>query len=178
MGAGDTTTFQNTSDLETGLQKKFTAGTLAELKLINTKSETDNDFAGLDPEYSGEVELSLTQPLLKDFGISIGESQIRIAKLNFEISENEFKQNVMDILYQVESNYWDLMFRIEDLISKKKSLQSAEDLEREFKIKIEAGALAPIEIYQAKAEVALRSEKVIVAEALVKRAEDELKSGP
>ena len=81
----------------------------------------------------------------------------------------------MDILYQVEANYWNLMFRIEDLISKKKSLQSAEDLEREFKIKIEAGALAPIEIYQAKAEVALRSEKVIVAEAQVKRAEDELK---
>jgi outer membrane protein TolC len=177
MGAGDTTNFQNTSDLETGLQKKFTAGTLAELKLINTKSETDNDFAGLDPEYSGEVELSLTQPLLKDFGISIGESQIRIAKLNFESSENEFKQNVMDILYQVEAHYWDLMFRIEDLISKRKSLQSAEDLEREFKIKIEAGALAPIEIYQAKAEVALRKQDVIVAESLVKRSEDELKAG-
>lgn len=175
MGAGDTTNFQNTSDFGGGLQKKFTAGTLAELKLINTKSETDNDFAGLDPEYSGEVELSLTQPLLKDFGISIGESQIKIAKLNFESSENEFKQNVMDILYQVEANYWNLMFRIEDLISKKKSLESAEDLEKEFRIKIEAGALAPIEIYQAKAEVALRSEKVIVAEAQVKRAEDELK---
>jgi outer membrane protein TolC len=69
------------------------------------------------------------------------------------------------------------MFRIEDLSSKRKSLQSAEDLEREFKIKIEAGALAPIEIYQAKAEVALRKQDVIVAESLVKRSEDELKAG-
>jgi outer membrane protein TolC len=83
----------------------------------------------------------------------------------------------MDILYQVEAHYWDLMFRIEDLSSKRKSLQSAEDLEREFKIKIEAGALAPIEIYQAKAEVALRKQDVIVAESLVKRSEDELKAG-
>ena len=177
MGAGDTTSFTDTVDFEGGLQKKFTAGTLAELKLAGGESQTDNDFAGLEPEYSGEVELSLTQPLLKDFGISIGESQIRIAKLNFESSENEFKQNVMDILYQVEAHYWDLMFRIEDLSSKRKSLQSAEDLEREFKIKIEAGALAPIEIYQAKAEVALRKQDVIVAESLVKRSEDELKAG-
>lgn len=158
-----------------GIKKKFTAGTQAELKLYHQEGQNRAAVFALNPEYKGELNLSLTQPLLKDFGISIGKSQIKIAKLNFKTSVNEFKNNVMDILYEVESNYWDLMFRIEDLISKRKSLQSAEDLEREFKIKIEAGALAPIEIYQAKAEVALRNEKVIVAEAMVKRAEDELK---
>ena len=169
------TTLNERINFDAGVKKKFTAGTLAEVKLVHQEGQSDAGVFGLNPEYAGEATLSLTQPLLKDFGISIGESQIKIAKLNFEISENEFKNDVMDILYQVEANYWDLMFRIEDLISKRKSLQSAEDLEREFKIKIEAGALAPIEIYQAKAEVALRSEKVIVAEAMIKRAEDELK---
>ncbi len=169
------TTLDERTNFEAGVKKKFTAGTQAEVKLAHQEHQNRAGVFALNPEYTGETTLSLTQPLLKDFGISIGKSQIKIAKLNFESSENEFKQNVMDILYQVESNYWDLMFRIEDLISKKKSLQSAEDLEREFKIKIEAGALAPIEIYQAEAEVALRKQDVIVAEASVKRAEDELK---
>jgi outer membrane protein len=169
------TTLDERINFDAGVKKKFTAGTQAELKLYHQEGQNRAAVFALNPEYTGELNLSLTQPLLKDFGISIGKSQIKIAKLNFKTSVSEFKNNVMDILYEVESNYWDLMFRIEDLISKRKSLQSAEDLEREFKIKIEAGALAPIEIYQVEAEVALRNEKVIVAEAMVKRAEDELK---
>jgi len=171
------TLFSDYVNFEGGLQKKFSAGTLAELKLTHQEAQSDLEFMGLNPEYTGEIALSLTQPLLKDFGISIGTSQIRIAKLNFESSENEFKKNVMDVLYQIESSYWDLAFRIADLVSKEKSLKRAEDLLREFKIRIEAGSLAPIEIYQAEAEVALRTQEVIVAKAQVEAAEDKLKSG-
>jgi len=126
-------------NFEGGLNKKFTAGTQAELKLFHQEGQSNAGIFGLNPEYTGELNLSLTQPLLKDFGISIGKSQIKIAKLNFETSVNEFKKNVMDILYEIESNYWDLNFRIADLKSKQKSLKLAEDLLREFKIKIEAG---------------------------------------
>jgi len=171
------TTFSDNVNFEGGLKKKFTTGTQTELKLTHQEAQSDMRFMGLNPEYSGGITLSLTQPLLKDFGISIGKSQIRIAKLNFESSINEFKKNVMDILYEVESNYWDLNFRIADLISKQKSLKLADDLLREFKIKIEAGSLAPVEIYQAEAEVALRTQDVIVAEAQVEAAEDKLKAG-
>lgn len=171
------TTLNEKINFEGGLEKKFTAGTQAELKLTHQEGQSDAGIFGLNPEYSGELNLSLTQPLLKDFGISIGKSQIKIAKLNFKTSLNEFKKNVMDILYEVESNYWDLSFRISDLKSKQKSLKLAEDLLREFKIKIEAGSLAPIEIYQAEAEVALRTQEVIVAEAQVEAAEDRLKAG-
>ena len=82
----------------------------------------------------------------------------------------------MDVLYQVEALYWDLYFRISDLANKKKSLERAQDFQRTFRIRIEAGTLAPIEIYQADAEVALRSQEVIVAEARVRQAEDNLKA--
>ena len=56
--------------------------------------------------------MSLTQPLLKDFGISINETFIKIANLNYEISEYEFRDQVMNIMYQIEAFYWDLYFRI------------------------------------------------------------------
>jgi len=162
--------------LDTRLQKKFTPGTQAEIKMTHEEYMTDVSFQGLKPQYKGELIASVTQPLLKDFGISIGESKIRIANLNHEISQNEFKKRVMDTLYQVESAYWNLYYSIEDLVSKEKSLQRAKDLQREFKIRIETGTLAPIEIYQADAEVALREQEVIVAQAAVKEAEDNLKA--
>jgi len=114
MGGGSSASvYTQNVNFEGGFQKKFTAGTLAELKLTHQEAKSDLAFMGLNPEYSGELALSLTQPLLRDFGISIGKSQIRIATLNFESSQNEFKKNVMDVLYQIESHYWDLTFRIE-----------------------------------------------------------------
>jgi len=167
---------QEKYNLDTKLQKKFTPGTQAEIKMTHEEYMTDVTFQGLKPQYKGELIASISQPLLKDFGISINESMIRIASLNYEISENEFKKKVMDTLYQVESTYWNLYYTIEDLVSKQKSMQRAEDLLREFKIRIDAGTLAPIEVYQAEAEVALRSQDVIVAEFAVKEAEDNLKA--
>jgi outer membrane protein len=168
--------WQERYNLEAGLQKRFTAGTQADLRLRHRESTSDLPFAGLVPEYYSELVLGLTQPLLRDFGIEVGRSFIKIANLNYEVSEQQFRQQVMDVLYQVEAFYWDLYFRISDLENKRKSLERAQDFQRTFRIRIEAGTLAPIEIYQADAEVALRAQEVIVAEARVQQAEDNLKA--
>ena len=168
--------WQERYGFDAGLKKMFTLGTQAELNLNSRESSSDLPFAGLVPEYYSELVLGLTQPLLRDFGIEIGRSFIKIASLNYEVSELQFRQQVMDVLYQAEALYWDLYYRIADLDSKNKSLDRARDLQRTFRIRIDAGTLAPIEIYQADAEVALRSQEVIVAEARVRQAEDNLKA--
>lgn len=168
--------YQEQTELDMGLSKKFTPGTMAELRMLHRETQTDMPFQGLMPEYYGELVLSLTQPLLRDFGIAVGTSKIRIASLNHDVSELDFRKTVMDILVAIESYYWDLYYRLEDLHAKEKSLQRARDLQREFKIRIDAGTLAPIEIYQADAEVALRTQHVIVAGSGVKKAQDDLKA--
>ena len=175
-GSSPRNIYQERYNFDSGLKKLFTLGTQAELKFNNREASNDSPFAGLVPEYYSELVLGLTQPLLRDFGIDINSSYIKIASLNYEISEQQFRQQVMDVLYQVEALYWDLYFRISDLANKKKSLERAQDFQRTFRIRIEAGTLAPIEIYQADAEVALRSQEVIVADARVRQAEDNLKA--
>jgi outer membrane protein len=157
------------------LQKKFVTGTQAELKATQEEYLTDASFQGLKPQFKNTIAASLTQPLLKDFGISINETFINIANLNYEISEYEFRGRVMDIMFQIESYYWELYFRIQDLKAKEDSLKQAQQLQSEFKIRIDAGSLAPIEIYQADANVAQREQEVIVAQATVKAGEDNLK---
>ena len=88
--------------------------------------------------------------------------------------------SVMDIMFQIESYYWELYFRIQDLKAKEDSLKQAQQLQSEFKIRIDAGSLAPIEIYQADANVAQREQEVIVAQATVKagRGQPERSSQP
>ena len=158
------------------LQKKFLTGTQAELKTTNEEYLTDTSFQGLKPQFKNTIALSLTQPLLKDFGIGINETFIKIANLNYETSEYEFRDQVMNVMYQIEAFYWDLYYRNQDLLAKQDSLKQAEELQREFKIRIDAGALAPIEIHQADANVAQRKQEVIVAQAAVQAAEDYLKA--
>ena len=175
-GAGEPSIYQESWDLEVDVMKKFVTGTSAELKWNSSDSKTDFLFQALVPEYRSELNLLLTQPLLKDFGIDVGKSMIKIASLNFKMSQDQFKGRVMDILYEIEKQYWNLYFQIKDYEAREKSLKLAEDLLREFKIKIEAGTLAPIEIYQAEAEVATRKEDLIVTRDLLKDSEDRLKS--
>lgn len=175
-GAGESSIYQQSWDLEVDVMKKFVSGTSAELKWNSSDSKTDFLFQALVPEYRSELNLLLTQPLLKDFGIDVGKSMIKIASLNFKMSQDQFKGRVMDILYEIEKQYWNLYFQIKDYEAREKSLKLAEDLLREFKIKIEAGTLAPIEIYQAEAEVATRKEDLIVTRDLLKDSEDRLKS--
>jgi len=158
------------------LQKKFVTGTQAELKASQEEYLTDSAVQGLRPQFKNTITMSLTQPLLKDFGIGINETFIKIANLNYEVSEYQFRDQVMNIMYQIESFYWDLYYRQQDLLAKEDSLKQAETLQREFKIRIDAGALAPIEIYQAEANVAQRKQEVIVAEAAVQAAQDYLKA--
>ena len=175
-GAGKDTVYQESHGLDLGVTKTFVTGTSAELNWTLSDSTTDFLFQTLVPQYKSELSISLTQPLLKDFGIAVGKSMIKIANLNFKISQSQFKSKVMDILYQTEQYYWNLFFQLEDLEARKKSLKLAEDLLRQHKIKIEAGTLAPIEIYQAEAEVAERKQDLIVARDLVRDTEDKLKS--
>ena len=167
--------WQERYNFDGGLQKKFALGTEADLTLRHKESSSDLPFAGLVPEYYSELVLGLTQPLLRDFGIEVGRTFIKIANLNYQASEQQFRQDVMDVLYQVESFYWDLYYRIADLDNKRKSLERAKDFQRTFRARIEAGTLAPIEIHQADAEVSLRTQEVILAEARVHQAEDNLK---
>jgi outer membrane protein TolC len=100
---------------------------------------------------------------------------ITIANLNFKISESQFKNRVMDIIYQIQNIYWNIYFQREDYYARASSLKAAENLLREFKIRIDAGTLAPIEIYQAEAEVAERKQDLIVVWDLLKDQEDRLK---
>jgi outer membrane protein TolC len=112
---------------------------------------------------------------LKDFGIETGTSQIRIANISVDASENQFRNRVDDIILQVVNNYWELVYQIAQIKAIEDALGLAEDLLRETEIRIEVGTLAPIEVYQARAEVAQRKEALIVAKDTLKDIEDQLR---
>ncbi len=163
-------------DWDLSISQKFVTGGDYEFSMDSNKSETSSSFTLLNPVYSADLELTVTQPLLKDFGIDLNKREIYIAKNDQKISDHQFTEKIIDTLTEAENIYWDLVFRIEDLKVKETSLQRARDLEKRVKAQVDVGTLAELEILQAKSEVASRDEQLLNAQNLIEDNEDNLKS--
>jgi len=160
---------------DAGIGNKWITGTETDIRFTNNKNDTNSIFEGLNPTYASELILFLTQPLLKDFGIGTNSARIRIAANNRDISVSQFKENVMRILFDVETKYWVLVFAMEELKVQQESLRLADDFLKMTRRKVEVGVLPPVEILQAEAEKAAREEGVITGEDALQDAEDRLR---
>jgi len=163
-------------DWDFSIAQKFVTGGDYELSFDTNRGLSNSTFVGLNPQYTSDFNLSLTQPLLKDFGIDNNKREIYIAKNNQKISDYEFKNSVIDVIAEAENIYWDLVFSIEDLKVKKKSLERAQDLEKQVKAQVEVGTMALLEVLQAQSEVASRDQLLLSSQDLILDNEDKLKN--
>ncbi len=162
-------------NVDAGVAGKWVTGTETELHFTSSRNKTNSVFAGLNPAYSSELILSLTQPLLKDFGISANTANLRIASNNQTISQHRFADHVMETLFGVESAYWELVYAKDALQVEEESLKRAEDFLKLTQRRVEVGLLPKVEILQAEAEKAAREEGVISARDTLRDAEDLLR---
>jgi outer membrane protein TolC len=158
-----------------GVRKRFTLGTQLELALNNDRTDFNSASQVVNPGYRTDLTLSLTQPLLKNFGIGVNETPLRLALGNLTIAQAVLVQRVQGVVAEVEGAYWDLIFAIEDLEARRRSLRLAEALVRLNQARARAGVAAPVEVTQAEATRAARLEDVITGEKAVRDAEDRLK---
>jgi len=125
--------------------------------------------------YTSSLSLNVRQPLLRQFGFDVNRTDIEVAKLGVATSEEGFRRTVIDTLGAVENAYWDLSAAISNLDVAHESLKLANDLLALNRKKVEVGTLAPIQITEAEAGVASREEGVIIAQADIRNAEDNLR---
>jgi len=144
---------------------------------LNTNMyDTSQNFLTINPRYGSTLDFSFTQPLLKNFGINTNRREIVVAKNNRDISENDFKKVLLDMVYAVEEAYWNLVYSIQTLEVKRQSLELAQDLLQKSQKEVEIGTLAPKEILSAQAEVAAREADILQADTLVKNNIDRMKT--
>jgi outer membrane protein TolC len=151
-----------------------TGGTL-NLNFTGYRTTTNQRGITIDPRYSTTLSFSLSQPLLRNFGLKVNRRQILVARNNLGISEESLKNTLMSTVYNVESAYWNLVYSIENLDVRRQSLKLAQDLLEKNQRSVEVGTLAPMEIVSAQAEVATREADLIQAEAQIQSNQDQLK---
>jgi outer membrane protein TolC len=161
-----------------GIEQRLLAGTRVNLRLSQehiTSNETGSTSRVIEPSDEFRTTLSLSQPILRNFGFDVNRTRIRIAETDQEISEHSLKDRVIRVVSRVEELYWDLVFRIQELGVRRLSLKLAQDLLAQTRVQVAVGTQPQLSILEGEAGVAAREEAVIVAENNVHTVEDQLK---
>jgi outer membrane protein len=142
----------------------------------NQRITTNNLFTTFSPQIASNVNFQFSQPLLRNFSIDSIRQQVALSKKGRELSDIQLDSVIVQTNRAVRNAYWDLSASINNLKAQQESLALAQQSLSDNRKRVEIGTLAPIDIVQAQAEVASNEERVIVAEALIKRAQDNLRA--
>jgi outer membrane protein len=138
-----------------------------------TSSDPTNTF---NPRLSSNLQAIFQQPLLRNFSIDQIRQQVALSKKVRDLSDINLESVVTSTLRNVRNAYWDLSYSINNLKAQQESLALSRQSLKDNQKRVEIGTMAPIDIVQAQAEVATNESQVIVAEAAIKQAQDNLRA--
>jgi outer membrane protein len=142
----------------------------------SSRFTTTNQFQSFSPQIGSNLNLQYSQPLLRNFEIDQIRQQVANSKKSRELSDIQLQGVITQTLRNVRNAYWDLSYSINNLKAQQESLALSQQSLRDNQKRVEIGTMAPIDIVQAQAEVASNEERVIVAEANIKAAQDNLRA--
>jgi len=158
-----------------GYGQTLLTGTSVGVNWLMTRSSSNNTFLLYNPTYSGSLQYSVSQHLLRDRSRDINARQIRVAQNNQKMSDIQFEQQLIDLVSQAQNTYWDLVYAQEDIKVKARSKDLAEKTLEENKIQADVGTMAPIDVVQAESEAASREVDLITATYSETQVEDQVK---
>lgn len=150
-----------TMTLAPSFQGKTSSGATYNLGFAATDTQTIS--GAFRDYYSSNWGLTLTQPLLRNFGTDVNLTPLRIAQKQVMYSNEGFAYKVMDVVTQVREAYYQLCSALENRKVQFKSLEYSVRLLEDNRKKVSIGSLAALDITKAEAEVAKNEESVVLA---------------
>lgn len=157
-----------------GLAPKFGGNYRIEFSSIRLTS--NNQFAALNPQYPTALTFTYAQPLLRGLKFDNNRRLIEIAKKNLSLSDAQFRQRAIETITSVQRAYWDLVFALRNLQIQRDAVRDARTQLEHNKRLVDEGALAPIDVVAAEAQVAGFEQTLFSALEEVSRSENNLKN--
>lgn len=154
-----------------GYSQGFSTGAQLGVAFDNTQITSNAARYTYNPILSSSLGFTITQPLLRGFGIELNRRFMRIAKNDQRIADLVFRQQVIDTVAGIARLYTDLVSLNENVKVKREALRLAQRLYEDNQHKVEQGQQAPIEVTRAQAQVASDQQALISAQGLVQQQE-------
>jgi outer membrane protein len=158
-----------------GVTQTLETGTNYQLLFDVNRDSSNSSFNFINPSFSSNFAITLTQPLLKGGGLFVNRAPIIIARRNLDQSRAGFEAEVNDLIQTIIDDYWFVIQTRENINVQQQSLDEAQKSYDRDKHSLELGALPPLDIYRSESQVASRRVSLIQAEYALKQAEDQLR---
>jgi outer membrane protein len=173
---GGTAFVQKFYDWNFGLNKvsSITNGTWG-ITFDNERALSNSRFSGVNPSYTPSLNLSLSQPLLQNFGWRFATINVQIAESGQKQAQWNYGQSLQDFVQRVGGEYWNVVLSEENLEVARAALAFNLDLVRQNSISVKVGTLAPIDLQEAESAAATAEANVYTAEANLKNSRTQLR---
>ncbi len=176
----DFTTIVSTFDKEAistaqvGIRQNTLSGAQLELKEQMVNSWFDPQRSVFPTSWDNELVLTITQPLLQNYGVEVNEARITISRNNQRVSLLDFRKTVEDTVLQIEKVYWELVQARQDVATLERLVAASEETtDKLFHRQVQD--TSSVEIQQANAATESRKAELRSAQSKLSDLSDELK---
>jgi len=166
----------STTALQARFAQAFTTGTSVTISFNTQRQSSTQQFLRFDPSVVTAFSLVFTQQLLNGAGKDVNRRFLMVAERGKRITEEVYRQQLIETLSEAESLYWDLVAARENVQVARKALEVAEQLLKDNIAREEIGTLSRMEVFTAEAEVAARRRDLVAAQAVFDLREADLKA--
>lgn len=143
--------------------------------IISLGASTERQSGAGDAQYNSFAGVTITQPLLRDFGLGAALNPLRLARKDRETARWTFRQTLTDIITETAQAYEDAYFARENLGVAQRSRELAARLLEDNTQRVKIGVLTPLDISVARSQLAAREEAIINARQTLRELENALK---
>ncbi len=142
-------------DGSVGLAQRFSTGAVLSATLGDDRTRT-NSVRSINPAYRGDLTLTLSQPLLRDFGSLATEQNILRAEKEQDLALQDRELTAAVLIREVRTSWYEVLRLQQNLELRQASIDLARQLERENAARVEAGVLPEVELLSARVGLQLR----------------------
>ena len=173
---GTTALIQNSRTVQAQYQQNWAFGLSTQLTFVSNYTKYNSQFYSINPFTTGDLDLQVTQNLLQGFGRAVNARNIHVQKNNLKISDLQFKLQLITTVSAVLNLYWDLVSFDEDVRARQQEVATAQRLYEDNQRQVQIGALAPIEVTRAQAQLYASKQDLVIAQTNLLQQETILKN--
>ena len=153
---------ETNNNYETGLESFVPTG--ARVRLGYSLRNLNNTLQPARSVTNGEFQtffgLTVSQPILKNFGAAATMAAIRMAAISNKMAFQEYRRDLMTVLSGAEATYWNLYLAQEQVHFFQESVKTAETILHDSQARLQGGKVSELEVEEAEAGLGLRRAKL------------------
>jgi outer membrane protein len=156
-------------------QQMLPTGTTYSVDFNTIKASTNSALSFFNPAINSGFNANITQPLLRNRGSYVTKLPVTIARSRLRQSEYAIQDQILRLVANAETAYWDVVSARENLRVQEQALALFDQSLKRAQRELELGAISQLEIYQPQAQYANAEILVSQARFRLQQAEDILR---